>query len=65
MTDREINQRFSRLHNEIEISPRETKNGYIYHYTSPEELIGILSNKQLYATDLLYLNDAAEGSYVG
>jgi len=32
----------------------------IYHYTDPKALIGILSQGQLWATDIRYLNDNSE-----
>lgn len=31
-----------------------------YHYTSPDSLIGILKNKELWASNTLFLNDALE-----
>lgn len=31
-----------------------------YHYTSPEALIGILANKELWASNTLFLNDSLE-----
>ena len=33
---------------------------FIYHYTDPKGLIGILSEGQLWATDIRYLNDSSE-----
>lgn len=51
-----------KIHNSIDVSPNPGR-GTAYHYTSPEGLLGIISNKYIFATDLLYLNDAAEGSY--
>lgn len=50
------------IYNDIQIAPKKRR-GTVYHYTSPEGLIGIITNKYLFATDLLYLNDAAEGQY--
>jgi hypothetical protein len=32
----------------------------LYHYTSPEALIGIVSNKEIWATNTLFLNDSSE-----
>jgi len=32
----------------------------LYHYTSTEGLLGILRNRQLWASNVLYLNDATE-----
>jgi len=37
---------------------------YIYHYTSPNGLEGIIKTKSLWATNMLYLNDSAERIYV-
>lgn len=51
-----------KIHNSIDVSPKHGR-GTVYHYTSPEGLLGIITNKYIFATDLLYLNDAAEGSY--
>ena len=33
---------------------------YVYHYTSQQGLLGILSEKRIRATDILYLNDSLE-----
>ncbi len=35
----------------------------IYHYTKPEKLLNIISNKTLRLSNVLYLNDKAEVSY--
>src|SRR4030043_1535421 len=35
----------------------------LYHYTSAEGLLAILSSRTVWATDILYLNDSAEFSY--
>ncbi len=35
----------------------------IYHYTSLEGLIGIINSQRIWATDILYLNDASEFKY--
>ncbi len=51
-----------RVYKETDFPPKKKK-GTIYHYTSPDGLIGILTEKQFYASDLFYLNDAAEGVY--
>lgn len=58
----EIEEKLIKIHNAIDISPNKKK-GKIYHYTSPEGLLGIISNKQIFASDMLYLNDSAEGRY--
>lgn len=35
----------------------------LYHYTSSEGLIGILTTRRIWATDIKYLNDSAEHDY--
>ncbi|GAF99954.1 unnamed protein product, partial [marine sediment metagenome] len=35
----------------------------VYHYTSLEGLIGIINSQRIWATDILYLNDASEFKY--
>ena len=35
----------------------------IYHYTKPEKLLNIVSNKTLRLSNVLFLNDKAEVSY--
>lgn len=35
----------------------------VYHYTSPEGFLGILSNQNVRFTDLKYMNDRSEGVY--
>ena len=35
----------------------------LYHYTTPEGVIGILSSNRLWATDIRYLNDSSELLY--
>ncbi len=35
----------------------------LFHYTSPESLIGILTSRCIWATDIKYLNDSAELEY--
>lgn len=37
----------------------------IYHYTSLEGLLGIIESKSIWATNILYLNDASELNYSG
>jgi hypothetical protein len=39
-------------------APRE-----LFHYTSPEGLIGIVTSRSLWASDMLSLNDASEAAY--
>jgi DUF2971 family protein len=33
---------------------------YLYHYTTPEGLMGIVKNQELWATSVFFLNDIAE-----
>jgi hypothetical protein len=33
---------------------------YLYHYTTAEGLIGIVKNREIWATDIFYLNDQRE-----
>jgi hypothetical protein len=40
------------------------KNGLRYHYTDAAGLLGIVQNGRLWATDLRFLNDPSEGSYL-
>lgn len=35
----------------------------VYHYTSPEGLLGILNNQNVRFTDIRYMNDRSEGVY--
>ena len=35
----------------------------VYHYTTPTGLLGIVNSQKIWATDLAYMNDAAELSY--
>jgi hypothetical protein len=35
----------------------------LFHYTSPEGLIGIVTTKMIWASDMLSLNDASEAAY--
>jgi hypothetical protein len=34
--------------------------GYLFHYTTPEGFLGIVQSKEIWATNVLYLNDASE-----
>lgn len=36
---------------------------YLYHYTSQKGLLGIVKNNEVWATDILYLNDTMEYKY--
>ena len=38
-------------------------NDHLYHYTSQDGLLGILQNKKLWMTNILYLNDSSEFEY--
>ncbi len=38
--------------------------GEIYHYTSPEGLLGILSNKKIWFSNTRFLNDSSENNYI-
>ncbi|MCP8634024.1 DUF2971 domain-containing protein [Pseudomonas mosselii] len=40
------------------------KNGLRYHYTDAAGLLGIIQNGRLWATDLRFLNDPSEGTYL-
>ena len=42
----------------------DRKEGFIYHYTSSEGLLGILRDKTLWFTDTMGLNDSSEGNYI-
>ena len=41
-----------------------SEDSIIYHYTSPEGLLGITDKQCLWATDINYLNDSSESRYV-
>lgn len=45
------------FHNEDEL---RNYDGFLYHYTSPQGLLGILQSQKLWATESLYLNDSTE-----
>lgn len=40
-----------------------TKPATLYHYTSQQGLVGIVSNAEFWATDIRYLNDSSEFTY--
>ena len=46
-----------------EENPKE-KNKLKYHYTSPNALLSILKNQQIYFTDIRFLNDKSEDIYL-
>jgi len=56
---REIESRFDELSNS-EANAEEQPPSILYHYTSAEGLLGILQTRELWATNVLYLNDASE-----
>jgi hypothetical protein len=39
---------------------KTTSNNLLWHYTTPEGLIGIIESNSLWATDIFYLNDSEE-----
>ena len=43
--------------------PRRKTPDILYHYTSQEGLLGIIGTGNIWATDILYLNDATEYTY--
>lgn len=45
---------------EIYVKSSKTK----YHYASPEGLLSIISNTEVYFTDIRYFNDKSENSYI-
>lgn len=40
--------------------PKQRRETYLYHYTTAEGLIGIMRNRNIWATDVFYLNDWEE-----
>ena len=51
-----------KIYRDMKLPIQHTKKP-IFHYTSPEGILGILNSKSLFATDLNYLNDKSEGIY--
>lgn len=47
----------------IQEDPNPIPDGLLFHYTSVQGLHGIITNRTIWATDMLYLNDAAEFLY--
>lgn len=45
------------------ISKRQNLPSVIYHYTNVQGLLGIINSMEMWATDILFLNDAAEYKY--
>ena len=43
--------------------PKKKLPPFLYHYTSQEGLLGIIRNGEIWATDILYLNDSMEYKY--
>jgi hypothetical protein len=55
----EIESRFEEL-SQAEAAEEEQPPGYLYHYTTAQGLLGIVQSRQIWATNVLYLNDASE-----
>ncbi len=55
----EIDSRFQELSN-LEATDEEQPPPCLYHYTSAQGLLGIIQSGELWATNVLYLNDASE-----
>jgi hypothetical protein len=47
----------------MEAQSDEEPPGVLYHYTSAEGFLGILRSREMWSTNLLYLNDASEFSH--
>jgi hypothetical protein len=47
----------------IDRSRRSGSPDELFHYTSPEGLIGIIGSRSLWASDMLCLNDSSEATY--
>jgi hypothetical protein len=62
-----ISEKFEKVAKSISKSLSKEFNGEkpttIYHYTSTEGLIGILSTGKMWFTDILYMNDSSELTY--
>ena len=56
---RALSERLTSVFEEFEPPPPSI----LYHYTSAEGLLGILRRKELWMTDLRYMNDASELTY--
>lgn len=55
---------WQKYQNEIrEIQDDKSKQPCLYHYTTAEGLIGILSSDRIRATDIIFLNDKSEMNY--
>ena len=52
-----------RVMNVVDLFPTLSPDGLVYHYTSQKSLLGIFESKCLWATNVLYMNDAAEIQY--
>jgi hypothetical protein len=57
-----IESRFKEL-SEAEAAADERPPDLLYHYTSAEGLFGIVQSREIWATNVLYLNDASELSH--
>ena len=45
------------------LSAKASFEGFLYHYTSQAGLLGIIQKREIWATNLLFLNDTAELNY--
>ncbi|MHC5536640.1 DUF2971 domain-containing protein [Singulisphaera rosea] len=63
----QVNQRFVERLNELETSKKVGTNVCpekpLHHYTSAEGLLGIVKNRNIWATNFRYLNDSSEWYY--
>ena len=60
-TDKKSYEIFQNAFNRI---PNVDDNDIVYHYTSPEGLMGITASQSLWATDMNYLNDSSEQRHI-
>lgn len=61
MTDRaEFERIFYNALLTASLERREKPRGLVYHYTSPDGLLGILKSRKIWATDFRHLNDSRE-----
>ena len=57
-------QAFDIYYRYIKQIPDIPEDTIIYHYTSPEGILGIIESNSLWATDINYLNDSSELRYI-
>ena len=55
--------RLNLLHREALMRQKTSNDKILYHYTTPEGLLGILKNKELWYSHIDYLNDESEIKY--